>query len=82
MGLAQAQARKETEVTKYCVYTPHYEGYHNEYGSDTVVVDAATKRKALVLGLAKLRLQCSQWVQDQASDGHNPFSGLKAEVLE
>ena len=69
-------------MTRYCVFTPPYENYDNEYGSDVVEVEATTKRKALVLGLAKLRLQRSQWVQDQTSDGRSPFAGLKCEELE
>jgi hypothetical protein len=54
----------------------------SEYGSDAVEVDADNKRQAIVLGVKELRRINSHWLQDQTSDGHSPFTGLRAEILE
>ncbi len=72
---------------KYCVYTPAYDYGGSdydppEYGSDVAEVDAPTKREALVRGVRELRRTHSRWLQDRESDGHCPFTALKAEPLE
>ncbi len=64
---------------KYFVVTPPYEQVYGEYGSDVAEVEATSKREALVKGLRELRRMRSRWLQDQASDRHSPFAGLKAE---
>jgi len=73
------------------VYTPQYMTYGSpwgdppeppEYGCDWVCVEADTKREALVKGVRKLREEKSEWLEDQASDGASPFTGLKAAKLQ
>ena len=68
-------------IIKWCVFTPAY-GEQYSYGSDTTEVQAHSRREALVIGLRVLRALGSRWIQDQQSDGRNPFNGLKAEPLE
>ena len=73
---------------KYLVFTPVYDRIPERYydpgepGADVVEVEAETKRAALVKGLRLLRDQGSKWVSDQGADGHSPFNGLQAELLE
>ena len=68
-------------MTKYFVVTPPYEE-PGSCGSDVVEVEADTKREALVKGVRELRRTHSHWLQDQESDGHSPFAGLKVELVE
>jgi hypothetical protein len=74
-------------MTHWFVITPSYTTYYNswsldppEYGCDVVSVDAPTKRQAKVEGVRKLRAIKSEWIQDAASDGVSPFTGLKVET--
>ena len=76
---------------KWFVITPAYECYPRnayvdpeppEYVADVVEVDAPTKRQALVQGVRELRRTRSRWLEDQVSNGSNPFTGLKAETFE
>ena len=85
IGIVRAQAIRQWRYnvglqTSYhwWVYTPPYGDDQYSYGSDVVEVEAPNKRKALVLGIRKLRLERSRWVQDQQSDRRSPFNGLNA----
>lgn len=46
-----------------------------EYGSDVVFVEAATRRDALLLGVALFRKQGAKYLYD----AENPYAGVKVE---
>ena len=80
-----------TKLKKYYVVTPPYTTYFGnaataidppEYGCDVVEVEARTKREAKILGVRELRRIHSKWMEDQVSNGANPFTGLKAHDAE
>ncbi len=70
------------------VWTPQYMTYVGswslgppEYGCDWVVVEAETKREAMVKAVRIWRAERTDWMLDCASDQASPFTGLHAEVI-
>lgn len=83
-----AVGTKEGKTMHWEVYTPQYMNYGSpfdleppEYTCDWVVVEAETRRQALVEGVRELRRIGSDWILDQQSDGASPFTGLKANKM-
>lgn len=78
---------------KYIVYSPPFVTYHGgwnlpedaqvpEEGVDVWEGEAKNAREAKILAVREWSKDYKSWINDQRSEGHNPFSGLKAERLD
>ncbi|MDP2661276.1 MAG: hypothetical protein Q8R28_11170 [Dehalococcoidia bacterium] len=80
-------------MAKFAVYSPTYTAWAGpspylpddvrlpEEACDYIEVEAPTNRAAIILAV-RLWSHQEGWVKDQRGDGHSPFTGLKAELLE
>lgn len=77
-------------MPRYCVVTPEYQtggDYYDppEWGADVIEVEMPTKRAAVIEGVKRMlagNYRQYKWCRDEKNDGHNPFKGVRAFLVE